>query len=255
VARPALRGAAALITVSSSGVGAATARSLVDQGAAVALVARRRERLERLAEEIVDAGGTAFAIEADITAEGGAEAAVQSALERLERLDVLVNNAGVMLLGTALHAALTDWDRMVELNVSALLHVAHAAIPYLIDAAVTSPRRIADIVNVSCTGGRVARPASSVYDLTQFGLVGFTESLRQELLSERVRVGLVELGTVDTELADQLGGRTRAAVRPQVSGRAPLHAADVADVIAYMVTRDRRVAINEMVVRAGDQTW
>jgi NADP-dependent 3-hydroxy acid dehydrogenase YdfG len=111
-----------------------------------------------------------------------------------------------------------------------LLHVTHAAVPYLIDAATTAPRQVADIVNVGSTAGRVARPGSSVYNLSKFGLTGFTESLRQELLDERVRVSVVQPGA---------GG----ALRPE----------DVADAIGYVVTRDRRVAVNEMVVRAGDQ--
>jgi NADP-dependent 3-hydroxy acid dehydrogenase YdfG len=250
-----LDGAVALVTGASSGIGAATARRLAEQGAAVALVARRRERLDRRVGEIRDRGGTAIAIEADITVPDGADGAVQHAHERLGRLDVLVNNAGVMLLGTVLHTRVAEWDRMVELNVSALLHVTHAAVPYLIDAAATSSRGVADIVNVSSTAGRVARPASSVYNLTKFGLNGFTESLRQELLAEHVRVGVIEPGTVDTELVDHLGYETPDAARRQVRSIDPLRADDVADAIAYVVTRDRRIAVNEMLVRAGDQTW
>jgi NADP-dependent 3-hydroxy acid dehydrogenase YdfG len=227
VDRP-LAGAVALVTGASSGIGAATAVRLAAEGAAVALVARRRDRLDRLVSEVA---GTAVAIEADLTAPDRAEAAVQEARDRLGRLDVLVNNAGIMLLGTALHARVAEWDRMVELNVSALLHVTHAAVPYLIDAAATAARGVADIVNVSSTAGRVARPASSVYTFTRFGLTGFTESLRQELVAEHVRVGVVAPGTD------------------------PLPAADVADAIAYVVTRDRHVAVDEILVRATGRTW
>jgi NADP-dependent 3-hydroxy acid dehydrogenase YdfG len=250
-----LTGAVALVTGASSGIGAATARRLAEEGAAVALVARRRDRLDRIANEIADRGGEALAVEADITEPQRASDAVQDTLNRFERLDILVNNAGIMLLGTAQHTVIEEWDRMVALNVSALLHVTHAAIPHLIDAAATSPRRVADIVNVSSTAGRLARPASSVYNLTKFGLNGFAESLRQELLGERVRVSVVEPGTVDTELVDHLGDATRDAARLQVSGIEPLRAEDIADALGYIVTRDRRVAVNEMLVRAGDQTW
>ncbi|MEU6251451.1 SDR family NAD(P)-dependent oxidoreductase [Streptomyces sp. NPDC047043] len=250
-----LAGAVALVTGASSGIGAATARRLAEEGAAVALVARRRERLDRLADDITDQGGKARAVEADITEPEQAYQAVQDTLERFERLDVLVNNAGIMLLGTALHTTIEEWDRMVSLNVAALLHVTHAAVPYLIDAAATSPREVADIVNVGSTAGRVARPGSSVYNLTKFGLNGFTEALRQELLVERVRVGVVEPGTVQTELMDQLGEGTREAALRQVGGIEPLQAQDIADAIGYIVTRERRVAVNEMLVRAGDQTW
>jgi NADP-dependent 3-hydroxy acid dehydrogenase YdfG len=224
----------ALVSGASGGIGAATARRLAREGASVALVARRRDRLEALAVEIATIGGTAIAVQADITDPGLAEEAVTRTLEGFARLDILVNTADIMLHGTALHATLGDWDRMIALNVRGVLQITHAAVPYLIDAAATSARGVADIVNVSSTAGRVARPASSVYNLTKFGLNGFSEALRQELLVERVRVGVVEPGTVTTE-----------ALRPE----------DIADAISYIVTREHRVAVNEILVRAGDQTW
>jgi NADP-dependent 3-hydroxy acid dehydrogenase YdfG len=252
---PALAGAVALVTGASSGIGAATAVRLAREGAAVALVARRRDRLAGVAAEIDAAGGTALVVPADLTDADRAADAVQETLDALGRLDVLVNNAGVMLLGTALHTTVDEWDRMLALNVAALLHVTHAAVPYLIDAAATSPRRVADVVNISSTAGRAARPGSSVYNLTKFGLTGFTEALRQELLAERVRVSVVEPGTVDTELVDHLGDGIRDAARQQVDGIEPLRPDDIADAIAYIVTKPRRVAVNELLVRAGDQTW
>src|SRR5664279_4162708 len=116
-----LSGTAALVTGSSSGIGAATARRLADEGAAVALVARRRDRLEQLADSIRQAGGSAHVVPADVTDPSQAADAVQDAVERLGRLDTVVNNAGVMLLGPALQTATEQWDRMVALNVQALL--------------------------------------------------------------------------------------------------------------------------------------
>jgi NADP-dependent 3-hydroxy acid dehydrogenase YdfG len=250
-----LEGTVALVTGASSGIGAATARHLAREGAAVALVARRRGRIEQVAEDIRSRGGRAVPLEADITEPDRAESLVQDTLDRLGRLDILVNNAGIMLLNSALHTTLEDWDRMISLNLSALLHVTHAAIPYLIDAAVTSPRQVSDLVNVSSTAGRVARAGNSVYNLTKFGLNGFTESLRQELLAEHVRVSVVEPGTVDTELVNHLDDAARDAARRQICGIEALRADDVAEAIGYIVTRERRVAVNEMLVRAGDQTW
>lgn len=251
----ALAGTVALVTGSSSGIGAATARRLAAEGATVALVARRRDRLEELAESIRQAGGTAQAVPADITEQAQAAGAVRQTVERFGRLDTLVNNAGVMLLGPALQTAADEWDRMVALNVQALLHVTHAALPHLVDAAGTSPRRVADVVNISSTAGRVARPGSSVYNLTKFGVNAFSESLRQEMVSHRVRVSVVEPGTVDTELVNHVSGDVQEAVRQQVADIEPLRPDDIADAVAYIVTRDRRVAVNEMLVRAGDQTW
>jgi NADP-dependent 3-hydroxy acid dehydrogenase YdfG len=250
-----LTGAVALVTGASSAIGAATARRLASEGAAIALVAPRRQRLDQLANDITATGGTVLGVAADLTDPVRAGEVVQDTVDRFDRLDVLVNNAGVMLLGTALHATIEFWDRMIALNVGALLHVTHAAVPYLIDAAVTSPRRVADIVNVSSTAGRVARPGSSVYNLTKFGLNAFTEALRQELLVERVRVSVVEPGTVTTELIDHPGDAIREAAREPVNAVEPLRPDDIADAIAYIVTRERHVAVNQMLVRAGEQTW
>ncbi|HXT87938.1 MAG TPA: SDR family NAD(P)-dependent oxidoreductase [Trebonia sp.] len=250
-----LYGATALITGASSGIGAATAHRLAREGAAVALVARRRSRLDRVVDDITRAGGSAVAIEADITEPERADDAVQRTLDRLGRLDILVNNAGIMLLDSALHAAVEEWDRMISLNVGALLHVTHAAVPHLIYAASTSPRQVADLVNVSSTAGRVARPGSSVYNLTKFGLNGFTESLRQELLSEHVRVSVVEPGTVGTELLSHVRDATRDVARRPVDRIEALRPEDIADAISYIVTREGRVVINEMLVRASDQIW
>src|ERR1700733_9500078 len=242
-----LAGTAALVTGASSGIGAATARRLAAEGAAVGLVARRLDRLTELAGAIKEGGGRTHVVQADVTDQQQAISAVEEVAEGLR--------GGVMLLGPALGTTTDEWDRMIALNVQALLYVTHAALPHLVKAAGGSPRRVADVVNISSTAGRVARPGSSVYNLTKFGVNAFSEALRQELIGHRVRVGVVEPGTVDTELVDHVTGDIQAAARKQVDAIEALLPEDVADAVAYIVTRDRRVAVNEMLVRAGDQTW
>jgi NADP-dependent 3-hydroxy acid dehydrogenase YdfG len=250
-----LTGTVALITGASSGIGAATARRLAADGAAVALIARRRDRLDDLARAIGAESGIALVIEADVTVPEQAAGAVERAVAEFGRLDTVVNNAGVMLLGPALDASIADWDQMVAVNIQGLLYVTHAALPHLVRGAQDSPRGVADVVNVSSTAGRLARPGSSVYNLTKFGMVAFSEALRQELLSHRVRVSVVEPGTVDTELATHLRADIQQAARQQTESIEPLQPADIADTISYIVTRDRRVAVNEVLVRASEQTW
>jgi NADP-dependent 3-hydroxy acid dehydrogenase YdfG len=245
----------ALVTGSSSGIGAATARRLAADGAAVALVARRRDRLDDLASTIRSDGGSALVLQADVTDQGQAVDAVARTVSELGRLDTLVNNAGVMLLGPALDTPTDEWDRMVALNVQGLLYVTHAALPHLVEAAKDSPRGVADLVNISSTAGRVARPGSSVYTLTKFGINAFAESLRQELITQRVRVSVVEPGTVDTELVSHLREDVRRAARSQVEAIEALRPEDIADAVSYIVTRDRRVAVNEILVRAAEQSW
>ena len=245
---PALDGAVALVTEASSVLGAATARRLALEGAAVSLVAPASDRLAVLAEQILSSGGHAVAIEQDITDREQAYGAVQQTLDRFGRLDILVNNAEVRVVSSALHSTLHEWDRMVALNLTALLHVTHAAVPYLIDAATTSPRQVADLVNLGSTAGRVARPGTSVYSLTKSGVVGFSESLRQELVSEGVRVSVVDPGPLGNELLDQWGAAAAAGARRPSEPEQPGHARTVADAIVYIVTREPGEAVDQILL-------
>lgn len=240
-----------MVTGASSGIGAATAQQLASNGAAVALVARRRDRLEALATEIGKAGGSALVIECDVTKEPQATEAVDRTVSALGRLDTLVNNAGVMLLGPAAGAPLSEWQRMVELNVLGLLYSAHAAVPHLIRAAEEGPRQVADMVNISSVAGRVARNGNSVYSLTKHGVGAFSESLRQELASRYVRVSLVEPGATATELAGHNRPEIIDSIRNQFGQR--MEAADIADAIAFIITRPRHVAVNEILIRPTEQ--
>ena len=248
-----LDGTVALITGASSGIGEATALALAVQGAAVALAARRKERLEQLAKDIIDKGGRALIIETDVTDKAQAQAAVERTVAELGRLDTLVNNAGVMLLGPIENAPLDEWDQMVHLNVLGLLYTAHAALPYLLKAAEDSPRRVADLVNVSSVAGRVARNGSGVYNTTKFGVVAFSESLRQEVTRRHVRVSVIEPGAVATELVSHMREEVRERSMQRFAGVERMQAEDIADAIQYIVTRPRRVAINEVLLRPTEQ--
>jgi NADP-dependent 3-hydroxy acid dehydrogenase YdfG len=248
-----LDGCAALVTGASSGIGAATARALASQGAAVALVARRKDRLDELAAEIGKLGGTALVIEADVTEPVQAAAAVSRTVEELGQLDIVINNAGVMLLGPVVGAPIDEWERMVALNVMGALYIAHAAIPHLLAAAESSSRQVADLVNVSSVAGRTTRVGSAVYNLTKHGLGAFSESLRQEITGRHVRVSLVEPGATNTELADHIRPEVVGALRQRLASVERLEADDIADAIEYIVTRPRRASINEIVIRPTEQ--
>jgi NADP-dependent 3-hydroxy acid dehydrogenase YdfG len=248
-----LDGTAALVTGASSGIGAATALALAEQGAAVALVARRTERLEELADKIRGAGGTAVVLTGDVSVEEQAREVVERTVAELGRLDTLINNAGVMLLGPAVDAPLSEWQRMVEVNLLGLLYCAHAALPHLLSAADDGPRQVADLVNVSSVAGRVARNGSAVYNATKHGVGAFSEGLRQEVTGRHVRVSLVEPGAVDTELAGHNRPEVLEGIKQRFAAMEPLHADDIADAIGYIVTRPRHVAINELLVRPTEQ--
>jgi NADP-dependent 3-hydroxy acid dehydrogenase YdfG len=248
-----LEGTVALVTGASSGIGEATARALSSQGAAVALVARRAERLQSLGSEIAGAGGTALPIEADVGEREQAVAAVERAVGELGRLDVLVNNAGVMLLGPIVDAPVEEWEQMVQVNLLGLLYTAHAAIPHLLQAAESGPRQVADLINISSVAGRVARRGSGVYNATKHGVGAFSESLRQEVTQRHVRVALVEPGAVATELQSHNRPEVKEQIEKRFEGMDILQPEDIADAISYAVTRPRHMAINEILVRPTEQ--
>jgi NADP-dependent 3-hydroxy acid dehydrogenase YdfG len=248
-----LEGTVALVTGASSGIGEATAVHLAAAGAKVALVARRVERLEVLAKQIEQSGGTALVIEADVTQQPAALTAVDTTVAAYGRLDVLVNNAGVMLLGPVVDAPLDEWQRMIDLNLSGLLYVSHAAMPHLLAAADQEPRRVADVVNVSSVAGRVARSGSAVYNATKWGVNAFSEALRQEVTDRHVRVGLIEPGAVATELASHNRPVVLESLRQRFGNIERLESDDIARAVVFMVTQPRHSAVNEILIRPTEQ--
>jgi NADP-dependent 3-hydroxy acid dehydrogenase YdfG len=248
-----LQGTVALVTGASSGIGEATALALAQRGARVAILARRAERLGRLASRIGEAGTEALAVEADVSSQEQVEAAVRRTVAELGRLDTLVNNAGVMLLGPVQDAPLEEWHRMLDVNVAGLLYCAHAALPHLLSAAENGPRQVADMVNVSSVAGRTVRSGSGVYNLTKHGVGAFSESLRQEVTGRSLRVSLVEPGAADTELRSHNRPEIQELQNRRFAGIEILRAGDIADAIAYIVTRPRHVAINEVLIRPTAQ--
>ena len=249
-----LEGTVALVTGASSGIGEATAEALAAQGAAVALVARRRDRLEALAGRIGDAGGRAHVVEADVSQRSDAARAVQETVDGLGRLDTVINNAGVMLLGPVVDAPVEEWEQMINLNVLGLMYVTDAALPHLLKAAGDDPRQVADLVQISSVAGRLARNGSGVYNASKHAVGAFSESLRQEVTKRHVRVALVEPGAVDTELASHnTDPEVKANLQKRFGETERLTAEDIAELITFMVTRPRRMALNEILVRPTEQ--
>ncbi len=237
-----LEGRVAVVTGASSGIGEATAHALADAGAAVALGARRLERLNEIAGTL---GGRTFVKEVDIADEDQARAFVEEANSELGRLDILVNNAGVMLLGPVAGADTEEWRRMISVNLLGLLYCTHAALPLV------AAGGGGDIVNVSSVAGRRADAGAAVYNLTKFGVHAFSEALRQEALHSGIRVTTVAPGFVETELQghnrDPVVQRGLAKARDQIGD--VLAPEDIADAILHAVSRPRHVCVNEVVVR------
>jgi NADP-dependent 3-hydroxy acid dehydrogenase YdfG len=242
-----LSGRIVAVTGASSGIGEATALACAGAGAAVALAARRAERIEALAERIVADGGRALAVPTDVGEEAQAHAFIERAHAEFGRLDVLVNNAGLMLLGPITNASTEEWRRMIHVNVFGVLYCSHAVLPLM------AAQGSGHIVNVSSVAGRIARLGSGVYNLTKFAVGAFSESLRQEAVPLGVRVTLVEPGAVATELP----GHNRPEILEQMAKRfqgvAPLAAEDIADAVLYAIGQPANVSVNELLIRPAAQ--
>ena len=241
-----LDGKVAAITGASSGIGEATALALAGAGAKVSLAARRKDRLDALADKL---GDQALAVEADITDEEQARAFIQRTKEELGSVDILINNAGVMLLGLLMMQDSSDWRRMIEVNQLGLLYCSHEGLK------VMTEQGGGHIVNVSSVAGRIAALGSAVYNMTKWGVTGFSDALRQEGIHVNVRVTCIEPGFVDTELQ---GHNTNPLVVQATEKMFEeigdvLQAEDIADAILYAVSQPAHVSVNEVLVRPTKQ--
>lgn len=236
-------GRVAVITGASSGIGAATARALHADGHRVALLARRADRIQALADEL---GDGAVAIAADVTDRDALVAAAERVQDDLGGADILVNNAGVMLLGPFGPEQRDDYRQMIEVNLLGAISATEVFLEQL------RAGDGGDLINISSVAGRTARPGNAGYAATKWGMNGWSESLRQELQPE-IRVTVVEPGAVGTELTDHIThAATKDAVREFVKDLAILPE-DIADVIAFAVSRPQRMTLNEILVRPTAQ--
>ena len=232
----------AVLTGASSGIGAATARALAADGYRVALLARRLDRITTLADEL---GNGATAIEADVTDRDSIVAAADRVRQELGTAGALINNAGVMLLGPFGSAQRADYRQMIEVNLLGAITATEVFLDQLRDGG-------GDIINISSVAGRTARSGNGVYAAAKWGINGWSESLRQELLPD-VRVTLIEPGVVATELPNHITHADTKQGVQQLYDKAEVTAADVAEIIAFILSRPRRLAINEILLRPAGQ--
>ncbi|MBD2743865.1 SDR family NAD(P)-dependent oxidoreductase [Coleofasciculus sp. FACHB-1120] len=240
----------AIVTGASAGIGEATAIALAAEGAQVAIAARRFDRLNAVCDRIATAGGKALSIVADITDETQVQNLVEKANAQFGRVDILVNNAGIALSGNIEGANTSDWRRMIDLNILGLMYATHAVLPIL------KAQGSGHIVNISSVAGRTARVGIGGYNVTKWGVNGFSESLRQEVCKHNIRVTIIEPGMVDTEIdshiTDPIAKQRTEERRKSI---VPLQSEDVAAAIVYAVTQPPRVNVNEILIRPTDQDW
>lgn len=239
-----LMGKVAIVTGASSGIGAATAIALAKEGAKVVIAARRSDRLNSIAQTIRDDGGDVLAIVTDATDETQIREMVYQTQSTWGRVDILINNAGIMLLGMIDGANPEDWRRMFDLNVLGLMYATHAVLPIM------TTQKQGQIVNVSSVAGRVARPGFGAYSATKFAVNAFSESLRQEVYKDNIRVTLVEPGIVATELSNHITDiDAKARAQEVYDSIRRLESEDIAAAIVYAVSQPPHVNVNEMLIR------
>ncbi|MEU8225088.1 SDR family oxidoreductase [Kribbella sp. NPDC048915] len=237
----------ALVTGAASGIGAAIATRLAADGAAVALLARRRDRLEKVAGQIAEAGGTALVVPADVTSEESVVEAAALVQDRLGDLDLLVNNAGVMQLVPFADGPADAWRRTVDVNLNGVVNVTHAFLPALRRSAST---RTTDLINVSSLAGQRINAAMSAYGASKAAVSHLTRTLRAELSAEGIRVTDVQPGLIDgTELAADLPAEVQTMVDGLRTDLPAVPVREVAELIAYVVTRPRWVNLPSLVIQ------
>jgi clavulanate-9-aldehyde reductase len=244
-----LTGKVALVTGASSGIGAATAEALAAEGMHVVVAARRTDLLEDLARRIRDIGGEATPVALDVTDENSCRQAVQRTVEEYGGLDVLMNSAGLMLLGRVENADTSEWVAMINTNVLGLMFMTHAALPHLLESR-------GAVVHMSSAAGRTARVNTSVYNASKFAVGAFGDALRQEVGDRGVRVIVMEPGSTNTDLRHRMSDQTaKAAVEARIAGITQLEPSDVADAIVYALSTPPHVSFNEVLFRPTQQNW
>jgi NADP-dependent 3-hydroxy acid dehydrogenase YdfG len=243
-----IQGRVAVVTGASSGIGQAIARALSAEGSRVALLSRRQETLDALAQELSGAGAEAIAMAGDVTDRGSMQRAAARVASELGSASILVNAAGEALLAPFGSDQTEETRRLVEVNLLGAMTVTEVFLEQLRDSG-------GDIVNMSSVGGRNARKGASVYNATKWGLNGWSEGLRQELLPD-IRVLVVEPGAVDTPIIDKVTHEaSKRAFRETYPPGTMLEPADVAEAVVFALSRPRRVAVNEILLRPSTQLY
>jgi NADP-dependent 3-hydroxy acid dehydrogenase YdfG len=243
-----LEGKVAIITGASSGIGEATAIALAAEGAKVVIAARRVERLEAVAKQIIDHGGQALSIVSDITDEAQAKNVIQKAYAEFGHIDILVNNAGISFPGRIENTDPSNWRKMIDINVLALMYTTHIALP------IFKAQKSGHIVNISSVAGRIARAGMAGYNVTKWGVNAFSEALRQEVYQDNIRVTIIEPGLVETEIDQHI---TDIVAKQEIEARrkaiTPLQSEDIAAAIVYAVSQPQHVNVNEILIRPTQQ--
>ncbi|MET3816080.1 SDR family oxidoreductase [Pantoea sp. UYEF8] len=236
-----------VITGASSGMGEAAARHLAQKGARVVLAARRSDRIDAVANEINELGGSAIAMATDVTLEDDVKALVDAAVKQWGRIDVLINNAGVMPLSTLDQAKVSEWNQMIDVNLRGVLHGIAAALPYM------KAQKSGQIINTASVAAHLVFPASAVYSATKYAVRALTEGLRKEASEYNVRATLISPGAVSTELLDHISDKDVQSANQAYVGKVGIPAETFARMVAFAINEPEDVGVNEIIFRPTAQ--
>ena len=236
-----------VITGASSGMGEAAARRLAAEGARVVLGARRTDRIETIAAEITEVGGAALAVTTDVTDRAQVKHLVDTAVETHGRIDVLINNAGVMLLSPLDRLNVDEWDRMIDVNLKGVLYGVAAALPHM------KEQESGHIINLSSVAGHKLFGGSAVYSATKFGVRALSEGLRQEVTPDNIRTTIISPGAVKTELLDHISEPDVQQANREYVGQVGVPADSFARVVVFAISQPEELDVNEVLFRPTSQ--
>ncbi|GFZ97469.1 SDR family oxidoreductase [Dyella caseinilytica] len=242
-----IEGKVVVITGASSGLGEATARYLSARGAIVALGARRIDRIQSLADELVRGGGKAIAVATDVTRHEEVKALVDAAVQTFGRIDVMINNAGLMPHSPLERLKIDDWNQTIDVNIKGVLYGIAAALPYM------TQQKSGHIINVSSVAGRTVRPGSAVYAATKSAVLMLSEGLRQEVKPYDIRTTVISPGAVATDLPNSVTEPDVASHIQKFYEHYAIPAESFARAVAFAISQPPEVDVNEILFRPTRQ--
>jgi len=243
-----IKGKVAIVTGASSGIGYATAITLANAGAKVAIGARRTDKLSELENEIKKDGGEAFSQKLDVTQKSECNSFVEAVLKKWGSVDILVNNAGIMPLSYVKNLKVDEWEQMIDVNIKGVLFCTAAVVSHMIE------KKSGHIVNLSSVAGRTVFRSGSVYCATKHAITAFSEALRQELSTRNnIRITCIEPGVVNTELTNTITDESLQSFIEGAKKMQSLHTEDIANAILYAVESPEHVNVNEILIRPTSQ--
>mgnify|MGYP001760007971 FL=1 len=244
-----LQNKVAIVTGASSGIGAATTRALLAQGARVVAAALDEEALESFVADLREAASEVVAFTTDVTQPDQTQALARFARETYGAIDILVNNAGLMLFSRWVDLAVQDWEKMIDVNIKGYLNMTASVLPFMLE------QKSGQILNMDSVAGHQVGPSAGVYSATKFFVQAMTESMRKELgVQHGIRVNTISPGVINTGWADKVSdpqGRKAA----QALNRIAIGPDDVARAVIYALNQPENVTVNDLIISPTRQDW